>query len=94
MKILQFNYDYNIKVSLKKFMNSYNEIMCIFFDIFIFSDTSKSMKNNKKELIDKVQRISRSNCTFFNRKNKIMEVTLHLNKLFENLSNVLKYYSL
>jgi hypothetical protein len=92
--ILQFNYDYNIKISLKKFMNCFNEILCIFFDIFVFSDSTKSLKQNKKELIEKVQRISRSNCTFFNRKNKINEVTLHLTKLFDNLSNILKYYSL
>ena len=78
---------------MKKYTNFFTEIVCIFFDIFVLNDTTKSFKINKKDLIEKVQRISKSNFTHINKKNKINDVTIHLNKMFENLSNLLKNYS-
>lgn len=93
INILQFNYDYNSRVLIKRYANSYTEIACIFYDMFVFSDVNRELRLNNKELIDKVQRISKSNYSFINKKNKINEVMFHINRLFDNLSNMLKNYS-
>ena len=93
INILQFNYDYNSRVLIKRYANPYTEIACIFYDMFVFSDVNRELRLNNKELIDKVQRISKSNYSFINKKNKINEVMFHINRLFDNLSNMLKNYS-
>ena len=90
------NESLNIKNIFRKMISTLTDAMCLIYELFIFHDKNLFGKDISKELCDKVQKTANLHFnTLLNKsfkKNKIKEILLILNKIFENLTIQIKSF--
>lgn len=92
----EINESSNIKNIFKKMISTLNDAICLIYELYIFHDKNSFGKEVPKELSDKVQKTANLHFnTLLNKsfkKNKIKEVIVIMNKIFENVTFQVKSF--
>jgi hypothetical protein len=90
------NESLNVKNIFKKMISTLNDAICLIYELFIFHDKNSFGKDVPKELSDRVQKTANLHFnTLLNKsfkKNKIKEILMILNKIFDNLTAQIKSF--
>lgn len=92
--LLDFNWDINIRIQIKKMINALTIPIVNLFDIFIIKKLNSCNSNSegvKQELLDKINKVLKNNR--MNKGIKLMDLINQVGKAVDNCGVIIKQFS-